>query len=188
MKSWLSLGLALATGLVSANIEVLGVHYTAYDKGAAATATATRLANVVANATPTAAATATETYDVYKQIPYASMTAGGYKELQCGYGWSKAQDGSGKCVQNDWYQWNGGCYGQTVMLVDGRPLASVTWLIFLYCRINNNIQGSHCGSAQTVTVTATATETVHVTMTEVSWAQLNVERLSELTNSSSLRL
>ncbi len=53
-----------------------------------------------AAATTTPAPSATATYDIYSMMPYASMTAGGYQELQCGYGWYK--DSSGKCMQQSW--------------------------------------------------------------------------------------
>jgi hypothetical protein len=39
-------------------------------------------------------------YDIYSMMPYDSMTAGGYSSLDCGYGYSKAYDGS--CQSMSW--------------------------------------------------------------------------------------
>ena len=40
------------------------------------------------------------TYDIYSAMPYDSMTAGGYSSLNCGYGYTKAYDGS--CQAESW--------------------------------------------------------------------------------------
>ena len=42
--------------------------------------------------------TAAPTYT--EAMPYASMTAGGYSSMGCGYGYAKASDGS--CQQQSW--------------------------------------------------------------------------------------
>lgn len=39
-------------------------------------------------------------YDIYSVMPYESMTAGGYSSLACGYGYTKAYDGS--CQAESW--------------------------------------------------------------------------------------
>lgn len=39
-------------------------------------------------------------YDIYSEMPYDSMTAGGYSSLDCGYGHTKAYDGS--CQAESW--------------------------------------------------------------------------------------
>jgi hypothetical protein len=36
----------------------------------------------------------------YDQMPYSSMIAGGYKSLDCGYGYKKSEDGH--CMPEDW--------------------------------------------------------------------------------------
>lgn len=38
--------------------------------------------------------------DFYSQMPYSSYQSGGYKSLQCGYGYSKSSDGS--CQAESW--------------------------------------------------------------------------------------
>lgn len=38
--------------------------------------------------------------DIYSAMPYDSMTAGGYSSLDCGYGYTKAYDGS--CQAESW--------------------------------------------------------------------------------------
>lgn len=38
--------------------------------------------------------------DFYQYMPYNNMTSGGYKQLQCGYGYQKQADGS--CVPFSW--------------------------------------------------------------------------------------
>lgn len=44
---------------------------------------------------PTAAPT-----DFYQYMPYSAYQSGGYKSLDCGYGYSKQDDGS--CTQDSW--------------------------------------------------------------------------------------
>lgn len=51
-------------------------------------------------------------YDIYSMMPYSSMTAGGYSSLECGYGYSKAYDGS--CQTQSWYSFSG-CY-ETIII------------------------------------------------------------------------
>lgn len=38
--------------------------------------------------------TPTPTQNIYEQLPYSSFVDGGYKSLDCGYGYTKAADGS----------------------------------------------------------------------------------------------
>lgn len=38
--------------------------------------------------------------DFYQVMPYSSYESGGYKSLNCGYGWSKQSDGS--CKPESW--------------------------------------------------------------------------------------
>lgn len=40
------------------------------------------------------------TYDVYSAMPYSSFTDGGYKSMDCGYGYQKQYDGS--CSKMSW--------------------------------------------------------------------------------------
>ena len=50
-----------------------------------------------ASTTEAPAATSTAFYDT---MPYSSYQSGGYKELQCGYGYKKQEDGS--CQPESW--------------------------------------------------------------------------------------
>lgn len=51
-------------------------------------------------------------YDVYSAMPYSSFMSGGYKSMNCGYGYQKAADGS--CQAMSW--WNTqGCY-ETIII------------------------------------------------------------------------
>ena len=49
-------------------------------------------------------------YDIYSMMPYSSMTEGGYKSLDCGYGYSKAYDGS--CQSMSWVRFALICEGK----------------------------------------------------------------------------
>lgn len=46
-------------------------------------------------------------------MPYPSFQAGGYKQLDCGYGYAKQGDGS--CKPESWYT-DSGCYGTTIII------------------------------------------------------------------------
>lgn len=48
---------------------------------------------------PPSAPTPTPT-DFYQYMPYSAYQSGGYKSLECGYGYSKQDDGS--CSQDSW--------------------------------------------------------------------------------------
>jgi hypothetical protein len=76
--------------------------------------------------------------DFYQEMPYSAYQNGGYKELDCGYGYEKHEDG--QCVNVGWYtpEAHGyGCYAKTI--------------------INNvQVQG-HCPPPHTVTVTQAVT-------------------------------
>ncbi|KAF8346950.1 hypothetical protein F5887DRAFT_958598 [Amanita rubescens] len=74
----------------------------------------------------------------YQAMPYAAYQNGGYKSLQCGYGYAKQSDGS--CSPESWYSPQSyGCYGTTI--------------------INNN-----CYNQSPYTVTMTETQTSTYTM------------------------
>ena len=50
---------------------------------------------------PPAAPTATPApSDFYQVMPYSAYQSGGYKSLECGYGYSKQYDGS--CIRDSW--------------------------------------------------------------------------------------
>ena len=51
-------------------------------------------------------------YDVYSAMPYSSFMAGGYKSMNCGYGYQKMDDGS--CSAMSWWQTQG-CY-ETIII------------------------------------------------------------------------
>jgi hypothetical protein len=58
--------------------------------------------------TPTSASPSQYTTPpVYSLMPYSSFMAGGYKSMNCGYGYSKASDGS--CHAESWWSTTG-CY------------------------------------------------------------------------------
>lgn len=84
-------------------VEVIPVYTTTYPNSQA-TATADPQAAYAANnyaaTTTTPAPAATQTYDIYSAMPYTSMTAGGYKQLGCGYGWYK--NSQGQCMKENW--------------------------------------------------------------------------------------
>jgi hypothetical protein len=51
-------------------------------------------------------------------MPYNSMTGGGYKNLDCGYGYVKGSDG--RCTKETWYSYSGDgneCYAQTTIII-----------------------------------------------------------------------
>jgi len=77
--------------------------------------------------------------DFYQEMPYSAYQNGGYKSLECGYGYEKHEDG--QCAPVGWYtpEAHGyGCYAKTII---------------------NNIQApAHCPPAQTVTVTQAVTQ------------------------------
>jgi hypothetical protein len=78
--------------------------------------------------------------DFYQYMSYDSWKAGGYKQLQCGYGYQKAYDGS--CQPYSWYTPSiQGCYATIIINENGGN----------YC--DNNY-----GYQQTVTVTQYATQ------------------------------
>lgn len=91
MKSIVFLSLL---GVARAQIEVLGMSMVSEDP------TSTPAAyGEASSSTLTAAPSATAT-NFYEQMPYSAYMAGGYKQLDCGYGWKKAEDGS--CKQESW--------------------------------------------------------------------------------------
>jgi hypothetical protein len=52
--------------------------------------------------------------DSYLQsMPYDQFKNGGYKQLNCGYGYSKGSDGS--CQPESWWNYQGGCYETIIM-------------------------------------------------------------------------
>lgn len=51
--------------------------------------------------------------DYLQYMPYPSFQGGGYKSMDCGYGWSKQGDGS--CKQDSWYT-DAGCYATTIII------------------------------------------------------------------------
>lgn len=103
--------LSLAGLVASQAIEVMPVFTTSYAAGAtpaaaqygvqAAYGAAAGASGGGGYAQPEATAAPSATYDVYSAMPYQSMTAGGYKQLSCGYGWYK-DSSSGMCMQESW--------------------------------------------------------------------------------------
>lgn len=78
--------------------------------------------------------------DFYQEMPYSAYQNGGYKSLECGYGYEKQDDG--QCAPIGWYTpeaHGNGCYAKTII---------------------NNIQAppAHCPPAHTVTVTHAVTQ------------------------------
>lgn len=60
-------------------------------------------------------APSSSSYDIYSAMPYSSFMSGGYKSLDCGYGYQKMSDGS--CQAMSW--WNTqGCY-ETIIINHG---------------------------------------------------------------------
>ena len=105
----LFVGLSLA-GVAAAQIMVNGYSMVAMDSAAASSsnyygssappaytdsASATYAASSAEYTTPPSSS-----YDIYSMMPYSSMTAGGYSSLDCGYGYTKAYDGS--CQAESW--------------------------------------------------------------------------------------
>lgn len=123
----LALGFATVAAATNA-VEVLPMYTTA----AAAEATGAMMAQQAYGSGGGEVVQPTSTSaDIYSAMPYQTMQAGGYKQLQCGYGWAK--DSNGKCVQQSWvsrrfsmpglghdpfsclqYQMQG-CYGQVII-------------------------------------------------------------------------
>lgn len=63
----------------------------------------------------TQAPSSSSSYDIYSAMPYSSFMSGGYKSLDCGYGYQKMSDGS--CQAMSW--WNTqGCY-ETIIINHG---------------------------------------------------------------------
>ena len=63
-------------------------------------------------ATPPPSYYSSSSYDVYSAMPYSSFVSGGYKSMNCGYGYQKMEDGS--CQAMSW--WNTqGCY-ETIII------------------------------------------------------------------------
>jgi hypothetical protein len=55
-------------------------------------------------------------YQYLSEMPYSVMTGGGYKSLDCGYGYLKGSDGG--CTPESWYSYtNNGCYAQTTVII-----------------------------------------------------------------------
>lgn len=55
-------------------------------------------------------------YQYTQAMPYSVMTGGGYKSLDCGYGYVKGSDGS--CKPENWYSYTtNGCYAQTTVII-----------------------------------------------------------------------
>lgn len=101
MKSAILATLSLVSFTAASAVEVIGMYTTTYAANSEATSAAPQAAygaNYATTTTPAPAAT--QTYDIYSAMPYTSMTAGGYQQLQCGYGWSK--DSQGRCVKDNW--------------------------------------------------------------------------------------
>lgn len=100
-------------GVAQQAIQVLPVFTTTYSAGQVNTAGASDAScsagqdcggvyssSATVTAAPIATASAASTYNVYSEMPYQSMSAGGYQQLQCGYGWSKGANG--QCVKESW--------------------------------------------------------------------------------------
>jgi hypothetical protein len=72
-----------------------------------------------ASAPPASSPTDMPSYPSYQYLsdmPYSVMTGGGYKKLDCGYGYVKGSDGS--CKPESWYSYtNNGCYAQTTIII-----------------------------------------------------------------------
>lgn len=83
--------------------------------------------------------------DFYQEMPYSAYQNGGYKSLECGYGYEK--HGDGQCVPVGWYTpeaHGNGCYAKTII---------------------NNVQApAHCPPAHTVTVTQAVTHVESITV------------------------
>ena len=75
--------------------------FVAFLVGTAAAQLAPPVPFTTAAPTPTANPTATPApSNFYNVMPYAAYQSGGYKSLQCGYGYSKQSDGS--CSPESW--------------------------------------------------------------------------------------
>ena len=113
MKS-IIFGFSLVSAAV-AQISVIGMSMVPAETSAAAsgssgygsqspavTATPTPSDSGYGGASPSVqtAAPVASTSDFYQVMPYSSYMAGGYKSLDCGYGYSKGSDGS--CNKESW--------------------------------------------------------------------------------------
>ncbi|THH08355.1 hypothetical protein EW145_g2769 [Phellinidium pouzarii] len=157
-------------GAALAQMSVNGASMVAYSSAAASSSGGSYYGN---SAPPAATAYASSTavasyaqytsppsssYDIYSIMPYASMTAGGYSSLSCGYGYTKAYDGS--CQAESWYTFSG-CY-ETIII--------------------NNVEQCY---TQTVTETMTQYNTVTETMTE-TMTDTNTITATEIMTSTEL--
>lgn len=99
MKSAILATLSLVSFAAAGAVDVMPMYTTAY-ASSETTSAAPQAAYQAAATTTTPAPAATQTYDIYSAMPYTSMTAGGYQQLGCGYGWSK--NSMGQCVKDNW--------------------------------------------------------------------------------------
>lgn len=107
----LALGFATVAAATNA-VEVLPMYTTA----AAAEATGAMMAQQAYGSGGGEVVQPTSTSaDIYSAMPYQTMQAGGYKQLQCGYGWAK--DSNGKCVQQSWVSRRFSMPGALVMIL-----------------------------------------------------------------------
>lgn len=104
MKSIL-FGLSLASAAV-AQISVMGVSMVPVDSETPAMSMPTPTPTDMAAGYGYGAAPSQQTaapsssVDYYSIMPYSSMQAGGYKSMDCGYGWKKQSDGT--CGKESW--------------------------------------------------------------------------------------
>ncbi|KAF8323684.1 hypothetical protein DL93DRAFT_2092401 [Clavulina sp. PMI_390] len=97
-------------------------------------------------------------YEYTSAMPYSVMTGGGYKSLDCGYGYVK--DSSGNCKPESWYSYtNNGCYAQTTIIINSNGGYNYN----TYCPYNGG--GSTKTVTQTMTETMTSVSTVKETVT-----------------------
>lgn len=124
------------------------------------------------------------TPNIYDQLPYSSFLAGGYQSLDCGYGYTKAADGS--CQALSWVRKISGVWPMHVLIGAVSTVPNARMLsdhhhkqvsfrhgdhgCHAQCeKCPCSIQQQHCQYAPPVTVVQTVTHT----MTEVcsAWLQ-----------------
>ncbi|KAJ2980261.1 hypothetical protein NUW54_g11029 [Trametes sanguinea] len=108
-------------------------------------------------------------------MPYSSFMSGGYKSMNCGYGYSKQSDGS--CKAMSWYTTEG-CY-ETIIINHGGSGSGYG------DGYGGGYGGNSCnnnyGGTMTVTKTMTDTMTVTKTMTDVSTVPTTVTMTDTMT-------
>lgn len=108
MKSVIFFGISSLASAAMAQISVVGVSMVSVDPSADAAS-----ADAYGAPTPAPTAYGTDTgaasqvtappstsMNFYDMMPYSSYQSGGYKSLDCGYGYSKQSDGS--CMPESW--------------------------------------------------------------------------------------